>query len=79
MRFAHCILLLINLSINYPVLGSEIGHDILILESSTTHTTTRTVGRTPLDGRSALRRDFYLTTYNTQNRQISMPAVGFET
>ena len=37
-----------------------------------------TVGRTPLDEWSARRRDFYLTTHDTHNRQISMPPVGFE-
>ena len=37
-----------------------------------------TVGRTPLEEWSALRRDFYLTTQDTHNRQISMPPVGFE-
>ena len=37
------------------------------------------VGRTPLDEWSARRRDFYLTTHGTHNRQISMPPVGFET
>ena len=37
-----------------------------------------TVGRTPLDEWSARRRDLYLTTHDTRNRQISMPAVGFE-
>ena len=37
-----------------------------------------TVGRTPLDDRSARRRDLYLTTHDTHNRQISMPPVGFE-
>ena len=37
-----------------------------------------TVGRTPLDECSALRRDLYLTTHNTHNRQRSMPPVGFE-
>jgi hypothetical protein len=43
------------------------------------HTQRRTtVGRTPLDERSASRRDFYLTTHDTHNRQISMPPVGFE-
>ena len=43
------------------------------------HTQRRTtVGRTPLDKRSARRRDLYLTTYDTYNRQISMPLVGFE-
>ena len=43
------------------------------------HTQWRTtVGRTPLDEGSARRRDVYLTTYNTHNRQTSMPSVGFE-
>ena len=37
-----------------------------------------TVGRTPLDERSARRRDLYLTTHDTHNRQIFMPPVGFE-
>ena len=44
------------------------------------HTQRRsTVGRTPLlDEGSARRRDLYLTTHDTHNRQISMPPVGFE-
>ena len=43
------------------------------------HTQRRTTfGRTPLDERSARRRDLYLTTHNTHNRQTSMPPVGFE-
>jgi len=37
-----------------------------------------TVSRTPLDEWSAHRRDLYLTTHDTHNRQISMPPVGFE-
>ena len=37
-----------------------------------------TVGRSPLDEWSARRRDLYLTTHDTHNRQISMPPVGFE-
>jgi len=37
-----------------------------------------TVGRTPLDEWSARRRDLYLTTHNTHNRQTSLPPVGFE-
>ena len=37
-----------------------------------------TVGRTPLDEWSARRRDLYLTTHNTHNRQTSMPLLGFE-
>jgi len=32
-----------------------------------------TVGRTPLDERSARRRDLYLTTHDAHNTQISMP------
>ena len=43
------------------------------------HTQRRTtVGRTPLDEWSARRRDLYLTTQNTHNRQTSMPPAGFE-
>ena len=43
------------------------------------HTQRRsTVARTSLDERSARRRDLYLTTHDTHNRQISMPPVGFE-
>ena len=37
-----------------------------------------TVGRIPLDKWSARRRDLYLKTHNTHNRQTSMPPVGFE-
>ena len=37
-----------------------------------------TVGRTPLDEWSARRRDLYLTTHNTHNRQTSMLPAGFE-
>ena len=44
------------------------------------HTQRRTtVGRTPLGELSARRRDLYLTTRNTHNRQTSKPPVGFET
>ena len=43
------------------------------------HTQQRiTVGRTSLDELSDRRRDLYLTTHNTHNKQTSMPAVGFE-
>ena len=43
------------------------------------HTQRRsTIGRIPLDEWSARRTDLYLTTPNTQNRQTSMPPVGFE-
>ena len=37
-----------------------------------------TVDRISLDELSARRRDLYLTTHNTHNRQTSMPPVGFE-
>jgi hypothetical protein len=37
-----------------------------------------TVGRTPLDEWPTRRRDLYLTTHNTYNRQASIPLVGFE-
>jgi hypothetical protein len=37
-----------------------------------------TLGRTPLDEGPACRRDLYLTTHNTHNRQTSMPLVRFE-
>ena len=47
----------------------------MFLDHTQLHTT---VGRTPLDEGSARRRDLYLTTHDTHNRQISMPPVGFE-
>ena len=37
-----------------------------------------TLGRIPLDKRSARRRDLYLTTHKTHNRQTSTPTVRFE-
>jgi len=44
------------------------------------HTQRRmTVGRTPLDERSARRRDLYLTTHNTRNRQTPIPPGGIRT
>jgi hypothetical protein len=43
------------------------------------HTKRRTtVGRTTLGEWSARRRDLYLTTHNTHNRQTSISPVGFE-
>ena len=43
------------------------------------HTQRRiTVGRTPLDEWSPRRRDLYLTTHNTHNRQTSITPAGFE-
>jgi hypothetical protein len=37
-----------------------------------------TLSRTPLEEGWARRRDLYLTTHNTHNRQTSMPPAGFE-
>jgi hypothetical protein len=48
------------------VLRPNAGHGNLILD------------RTPLDEWSAHRRDLYLTTHNTHNRQTSMHPVRFE-
>ena len=43
------------------------------------HTQWRTTGgRSPLDEWSARRRDLYMTTHDTHNKQTSMPPVGFE-
>ena len=42
------------------------------------HTHTHTHCRTPLDERSACRRDLYLTTHNIHRRQTSIPPAGFE-
>jgi len=62
----------------FVALRPNVGHGLLILEVFLDHTQRRTtVGRTPLDELSARRRDLYLTTHDTHNRQISMPPVGF--
>ena len=45
------------------------------LDHTQRHTT---VGRTPLDEELARRRDLYLTTHNTHNRQTCVSPVGFE-
>jgi hypothetical protein len=50
----------------------------LILRRFTITLRHTTVGRTPLDDGPARRRDLYLTTHNTHNRQTSMPSVVFE-
>ena len=39
---------------------------------------TYTLGRTPLDERSARRRGLYLTAHNIHKRQTSMPPAEFE-
>jgi hypothetical protein len=66
----HCVCI-----IHSPVAGFS----FLIFLRYLDHTQRRaTVGRTPLDEWSIRRRDLYLTTHNTHNRQTSMPPVGFE-
>jgi hypothetical protein len=55
------------------------GFSLLVFARFLDHTQRRsTVGRTPLDEWSIRRRDLYLTTHNTPNRQTSMTPVGFE-
>ena len=60
----------------YMYIYIYMGHPFLMFLDCTQRRTT--VGRTPLDEWSARRRDLYLTTHDTHNRQISMPPVGFE-
>ena len=60
-----------------------IGQGLRIFEASLSHTHAHThththLGKTPLDERSARRRDLSLTTDNNHNRQTSMPPAGFE-
>jgi hypothetical protein len=50
---------------------------LLLVEVPRSHSDT-TLGRTPLNEWSARRRDLYVTTHNTQNRQTSMPLERFE-
>jgi len=54
------------------------GQGLLIIVASRSHSRHTTVGRTPLDEWSARRRDLYLTTQNTHNRQTSTPPAGYE-
>ena len=58
----------------YPIPG----HDLPIRGFAITLIGHTTLGRTPLDEWSALRRDLYLTTHNTHKKQISMSPAGFE-
>ena len=48
------------------------------IDDTQRHSHTTTLSRTPLNEWSARRRDLYLTTHNTHNRQTSMPPAGFE-
>jgi hypothetical protein len=50
------------------------GFSLLAYEVTWSHTQRRAaIGRTPLNEWSVRRRDLYLTTHNTHNRQTSMP------
>jgi hypothetical protein len=56
-----------------------VGQGLFIIEASRSHPVRHTtLGSTPLDERSARRRDLYLTTYNTHKRQTFMHTAGFE-
>jgi hypothetical protein len=46
-----------------------VGQGLLVHYVSRSHATTHHIGRTPLDEWSAHRRDLYLTTHNTHDRQ----------
>jgi len=56
-----------------------VGQNLLIHDVSRSHSTTQHSRRTPLDEWSARRRDLYLTTHNTHNRQTSMSPGGIRT
>jgi hypothetical protein len=54
------------------------GFSLLVFEVFLITQRHATVGRTPLDEWSIRRRDLYLTTHKTHNRQTSMPPGGLE-
>jgi hypothetical protein len=54
------------------------GQGLFVIEVSFSDSRHTTIGSSPLDERSARRRDLYLTTHDTYNRQTSMPPTGFE-
>jgi hypothetical protein len=66
--------------IYFPVaLWPNAGHGLSVFNICGYHTKRPiTDSRTPLDELSVRRRDLYLTTHNTHNRQISMSPVGFK-
>ena len=71
-----CLTLRLLMSYIYIYIYIYMEHLSLMFPDHTQRRTT--VGRTPLDEWSARRRDLYLTTYDTHNRQISMPPAGFD-
>jgi len=59
---------------------TPVGQGLFIHEVSRSHTQRRTTaGGTPLDEWSARRRDLYMKTHNTHNRQTSSPPGGIRT
>jgi len=54
------------------------GHGLLILEVFGSHMMHHSRYDSSLDEWSARRRDLYLTTHNTYNRQTAMLPVGFK-
>jgi hypothetical protein len=60
-----------------PPLPTAVWVGLLTVEASRSHSDTP-VCRAPLDEWSARRRDLYLTTHNTHERQTSMLPAGFE-
>jgi hypothetical protein len=55
------------------------GQGLLIIEASRSHSIRHTtLGRTPLNERSARHRDLYLTKHNIYKRHTTMPPAGFE-
>jgi hypothetical protein len=56
-----------------------VGQDLLIIKAPRSHLIRHTtLGKTPLNELPARRRDLYLTTHNTQKRQIFMSPAGFK-
>jgi hypothetical protein len=55
------------------------GHDLPVRDFGITLIGPTTLSRSPLDERSAWRRDHALKTHNTQRRQTSVLPAGFET
>jgi hypothetical protein len=51
-----------------------VGHGLLTIEASRSNSRPTTLGRSPLDGRSARRRDLYLTTHNIHKTDIHSPS-----
>jgi hypothetical protein len=54
-----------------------VGHILLDVQDSRSYSDA-ILDRNPLDERSALHRDLYLTTHDTHKRQTSMPTAGYE-